>query len=504
MITARTKLGLEMVAVALALGVLGDALLRAVPWGLNITLGVTTVVGLTWLLVRRHGIVPSADAPWLALTALLLGVAFVRRDAQVLASFDAMALIATLGLGALSLQGERIAPLRALDYLHRGATAVAGTVAGGLQLVFQDVQWNELSKEGRWRQARAVALGAVIAVPLLVVFGALFASADEVFGNVLKNVFAFDAETALSHTFLTIFCAAVAAGYLRWSLIARPGAATLPIAGASLGIVPVATALGLVTLLFLMFVVVQLRYFFGGATLVEQTTGLTYAEYARRGFFELVTASGLVLPMLLGADHLVRGAQPAHLRLFRSLAGVLLVLLAVVMASALGRMRLYVQAFGLSEIRLYATAFMVYLFGVFGWFAATVLRGQHGRFAFGALIQGYAVLAGLHVINSDAFIVRTNLHRVATVAERPFDTKYALSLGADAVPRLLEALPTLPERDRCDVAAGLLKKWGENEARPDGDWRGWNWSRARTRRLVRAQAEALRTITCDAPVKEVT
>ena len=140
-------------------------------------------------------------------------------------------------------------------------------------------------------------------------------------------------------------------------------------------VVPLATALGLLNLLFLLFVVVQLRYFFGGAALVEETSGLTFASYARQGFFELVTASALVLPILLGADHLVRGGTPAQVRVFRQLGGLLLALLAVIMASALARMRLYTAAYGLSSDRLYATAFMILLIGVFAWFAWTTLRG---------------------------------------------------------------------------------------------------------------------------------
>src|SRR5207245_5412721 len=95
--------------------------------------------------------------------------------------------------------------------------------------------------------------------------------------------------------------------------------------------------------------------------------------------------------------------------MFRYLAGLLLVLLAVVMVSALRRVWLYVEEFGLSEIRLYATAFMAYLAGVFAWFGWTALRGRPRRFALGALAQWFAVLACLHLLNPYAFIVRTNL-----------------------------------------------------------------------------------------------
>jgi hypothetical protein len=167
------------------------------------------------------------------------------------------------------------------------------------------------------------------------------------------------------------------------------------------------------------------------------------------------------------------------------LTGLLLVLLAFVMASALTRMRLYVAAYGLSATRLYATAFMVFLVGVFVWFAWTVLRGNRVRFAFGALMQGLVVLAGLHVLNPDAFIVRTNLNRANALV--PFDARYAASLGADAVPALIDAFPRFEGTDRCVVVAKLIGRWDKPI-----DWRTWNFSRARARRLVREHSAQLR------------
>src|SRR2546426_9310473 len=74
-------------------------------------------------------------------------------------------------------------------------------------------------------------------------------------------------------------------------------------------------------------------------------------------------------------------------------------------------MRLSVREYGLSEDRLYATAFMLYLAGLFGWLAWTTLRGARRRFAFGGLVQGFAMLGVLHLVNPDVLIVRTNLAR---------------------------------------------------------------------------------------------
>lgn len=493
-VSERTRLALAVLGAAIALGVAGDVLLRATPWGLNVLLCTTALVALGVWIVRRHRIAAGRDAAWLAATALLLGSNFVARDSTMLRVFDGIGLALTFSLASLALCGVALRGRYAWEYA-RAALATAATACGGVfPLLVRDVQWSELPSGGPLRHARAVGAGTLLAFPLLLVFGGLFASADAVFGSVIAGIFDVDFAAVASHTFLIALCTALAAGYLRGAMLRPPPPAAGNSRGLSLGIVTVGTTLGLLDLLFLLFVVVQLRYFFGGAGLVQATTGMTYAEYARRGFFELVTASALALPILLGADWVLRDESHADRRTFRHLAGLLLVLLAVVMASAFERMRLYVGAFGLSETRLYATAFMTYLAGVLAWFAWTILRGERRRFAFGALAQGFAVLAGLHLLDPDTFIVRTNLARPAT--ERRFDGWYAASLSADVVPLLLEALPRLDARARCDAAQGLLYRWGELQ---HDDWRNWNLSRARARRVLREKAAQLQALACREP-----
>ncbi len=494
-VSVRTRLGLEIVGAGLALGVAGDALLRAVPWGLNALLCTAGLVGATGWLVRRHRVAVGVETPWLGAAALLVASNFVARDSRTLHAFDTIGLTIVLAVAFLTVQGVALRGLQAWHYMRAGLDAAASAWFGVFPLIGRDVNWSELSDGGRLRQARAVALGGALAFPLLIVFGGLFSSADAVFHGVVTDLFAIDFGVLFSHIVLFGIFGALAAGYLRGALL-RPAPAR-PLADAdsklSLGIIPVATALGLVDLLFLMFVAIQLRYLFGGAQLIATATGLTYAEYARRGFFELTTVSGLVLPLLAGADWLVRNEPREHQRTFRQLAVVLLLLLALVMASALARMRLYVNAFGLSEDRVYATAFMLYLAGVFAWFAWTTLRGQRRRFALGALVQGFAMLGALHLANPDALIVRTNLARPGS--ERPFDGWYAASLSADAVPLLAASLPGLDARAQCPVASGLLAQRDRLER---GDWRNWNFARARARRLLNEQQDRLRAIPCPA------
>jgi hypothetical protein len=219
----------------------------------------------------------------------------------------------------------------------------------------------------------------------------------------------------------------------------------------------VGAVLVVVDLLFLAFVAVQFRYLFGGADLVREVTGLSYAEYARRGFFELVAVAALSLPLLLLADWWLDHRDPVRVRRFRLLAGLMLLLLDVMLASALLRMRLYTAEFGLTELRFYTTAFMSWLVLVFGWFVATVLRGRRERFGTGALLAGWLVLAGLNLANPDAIIAGVNLDRAKR--GRSFDGAYAAGLSADALPALRRGLATSGSIEACAATRALNDRW---------------------------------------------
>ena len=247
-----------------------------------------------------------------------------------------------------------------------------------------------------------------------------------------------------------------------------------------LGALEIGVALAFLDLLFLAFVVVQFRYLFGGGALVQSESQLTYAEYARHGFFELVVVTGLTLPVLLLADWALAGRSS---RVFRWLAGGLLVLLGVVIASALQRMRLYVQHFGLTELRLYATGVILWLAVVSAWFAVTVLRGRRHAFAVGALVAGFAATLALNVLSPDAFIARTNVTRPAV------DVTYLAGLSDDAVPTLVSRIPQLPRAQQSELAVALLTR-----APADDDWRSWNRSRARAAKALHAHRAELQAL----------
>ena len=188
------------------------------------------------------------------------------------------------------------------------------------------------SLSGGSRRGAAVLRGAAFALLPLLIFGSLLMAADAVFQNLVHRILHFD----FTHLVVIAFITVCVGGYLRGLLFGKElnlgtQKRLLPI---SLGAIEMGVMLGLLDLLFLAFVAVQVRYFFGGSALVQATTGLTYAEYARRGFFELVTVAALVLPFLLFVHWLLRPDDAPGQRLFQWLAGMQIALLFVIMASA--------------------------------------------------------------------------------------------------------------------------------------------------------------------------
>jgi hypothetical protein len=325
-------------------------------------------------------------------------------------------------------------------------------------------------------------MGLLAAVPVAGVFGGLLMHADPVFERLMSRTFAVQLDRLVSHLGVILLWGWAAGGLLR--AVCQDGGAAdrRPVRGGRLGLGEVGTVLAVIDALFLAFVAVQFRYLFGGVELVQSLTGMSYSEYARRGFFELVTVAALSLPLLLLADWSLDQGDRSRVRRFRLLAGLMLLLLDVMLASALIRMRLYTAEYGLTELRFYTTAFMGWLVLVFGWFAATVLRGRRSRFGPGALASGFLVLLALNLMNPDAVMARTNVARA--VAGRSFDAAYAARLSADALPTLLGLLRALPADDGCALSAALNSRWKSELA----NGVRWDISISRASRLLAADA----------------
>ncbi|MFD6886398.1 DUF4173 domain-containing protein [Streptomyces sp. NPDC059957] len=405
--------------------------------------------------------------PWTALWALgclaLLAVPALRASAWPAVT----ALLAALLTGALALHGSRSWPGILL-----GPVGLLDSAVLGVRWV-----WSGLRSRGEGRRERwlPVAKAVVVAVVLLALFGTLFASADAAFADLLSGLTPDISGMGGPVRFLlfagglvvAIAVARAAAAPSRWDRIAvRPGKARSRVEWA--------LPLIVLNLLFAAFNAVQLAVLFGGYRKVLESTGLTYAEYARQGFWQLLWATLLTLAVIALALRWAPRDGAGDRRLVRAVLGTLCVLTLVVVASALRRMDLYVDAYGLTRLRLSVA-------GVELWLGLVIVLIMAGGL-FGArwlprAVAGSAVAAVLAfgLMSPDGVIAEGNVTRYEQ--DGKIDLAYFQSLSADAVP----ALDRLPEPQRSCALRGIARELAEAGRTP---WYATSLGERRAREIL--------------------
>ena len=472
------RLAVAIVVAGAVLGVLADWLLAGRPALGALAFAVAVSAALA-ILTRRGAVRWSRATLAYAATAAVFAACLAWRDSDTLRALNLCLCLFFTGLAAYESVWGGARARTVTGVVFAQVVAVRNAVEGASRLVFREIDWKDTFGAGKARHVTALVRGVLIAIPLLLVFGALFVSADADFAKRVARLFSFDPRDIARHAIFAAVAAWVSAGLLRRLFHGAEPAAPVAVCPTrpGEGALEAAIALGSLNILFLAFVAVQVPYLFGGEQYVARAAGLTAAEYARRGFFELALVAALLLGVLLAADWLLP-AENRRARAVLAWLGVPLVaLLMVVVASAMQRMMIYARSFGMTELRLYTSAFMLLIVAWFAWFLPTVLRGRRPRFITGAIWIGAAAAMMLQAANPDAVIARANLARARD--GKPADLAYTASLSADAAPALATGFAALPQQAN-DPMATLRSRW---LSRADEGWQSLNLSRIRAAAL---------------------
>jgi len=257
-----------------------------------------------------------------------------------------------------------------------------------------------------------------------------------------------------------------------------------------IGVVETLTVLVAVDALFAAFAVVQVVYLFGGADTLG-VVGMTYSDYARQGYFQLVGVVGLAGLLLLGAHEVI-----GRTRAFLVGALALLGLTSVILASAALRLALYQGAYGWTELRFFVASSIAWLALCLA-FAIGLLAADRMRWLpHGLAASAVAVTLAVSALGPQAFVIRENLARildpglVAPGGYAGFDLSYGLTLGDDAVPDLVAALTVLPSSQRGSLLARLQLRREDlsNDPTTAGPL-AWNLSRVRARAALETLPE---------------
>jgi signal transduction histidine kinase len=447
-----------IVAAALATGAAAALVIPNRSLGLGTALVFAAVVATVFAARTAGGASPRwswRDAVDAVVVALLLATLVLRAAEWI----TVLCLLAALALVAVN-------STRARSVVGLLATAVAVPLASLRGLPWLGRTLKPRTSVAAWLPA---ARATIVSVVLLLVFGALFASADALFASWVDSITPDISWNDLpARVVLALFIAAgtLAAAYVsmappavdRLQLPLRPSRRQFE------WLAPVSV----VNAVFLLFLVAQATAMFGGHGYLQRTTGLTYADYVHQGFGQLTVATVLTLTVVAWA---ARKATPGRTR---DLAlGLLCAMTIVVVVSALYRMHLYEEAYGFTRLRLLVSVFEGWLGVVVLLVMASGVVKARGWLVPTAVRLGAVGLLGLAVVNPDLYIAEQNIARADSAAGT--DYFYLADLSADAYP----AIWKLPQD-----AFACVTGTGELARLTGDDWLEWNVGRSRARDLV--------------------
>lgn len=403
---------------------------------------------LSWLAISA--VVPIA--PWLAL-----------RADGTLQALDIGACITLLSVAVLARPASSSdvspAPEQASVIAHAVVSAFDGprfAAAGAARSVSTD--------DGR-RQAGALGRGVAIALPVVLVAGALLASADSSFASLVAGDSLW---TGIGHVVLAAIASACVAGLVRAGLVARRAPEPRQ---RVLGGIEAAVVLGLLAVLYAGFVLARLRHAPAG------TGARALSDEARAGFFQLVAVAALTVVVLL----VIRAVADRRRAIVAVPALCVVALTIALVGIALHRLGEYSVAYGLTPLRLATTWFSVWLGLVVAIVGLSYVVSISARTLVGAIGTTAIVgLVGWNAIDPDAHIAEVNIDRA--VDGLRFDAWALGNLSPDAVPVVVDRLGELDPRQQELVLAALCPN---NTGRSEPGGLGWNRARAEAVEAVR-------------------
>ena len=456
--TATRQEARRVVAVlAWAAAGVGAATIPGHPNGINIVL--VAVVASAAIAVSVGRDLDASDVG-LGILALALVAPFAVLTAPWILALDAACALGVAAIAMARVRGWR-------DAVRAAFLLPARTPSGFLHATAPATRTLGAATRGRLPSWRSL----VLSVTLVLLFGALFVSADVAFARLMNDAVTPDWD-------LTLIPARIAVGAVILALIGafvllRPTPEETAFAPDHLMPRPLRRsewllALSVLNVLFISFVAIQFTVLFGGRTQILTTAGLTYAEYARRGFFQLVAVALLVLGVLAAASAWSEIREPRDRRILQGLQLLLCGLTLVVLASALKRLALYEDVYGLTRLRLFVYFSIALIAGaiIAAIVAVALWRSQWMPRAL-ALMVAVALLS-LNALNPDAFIARRNVDRFLETGR--IDRSYLAVMSPDAVGEIMR----LPR----DVRDCALAHIDERTSR-DASILAWNLSRRR-------------------------
>ncbi len=457
----------------------------------------TLVGGL--LLSLGEGIRPAKNSWFLLIPVLFFSAMTVFREEPFTTFINYLLTVGAMALLAVTYTGGKWWNYSFSDYVSNFFKLFLSAISKALMLfVAKDkkdtdgIQEETLETTPKKKGATSWSIirGLLLALPIVLILAALLASADPIFNQNFEAILKLFRIEKLGEYLFRAFYILILGYFLAGTYLhAYTSSKDDQLIGLEkpwlppfLGWIESIIILLGIDLLFAFFVGIQFKYFFGGQTNIH-IDGFTFAEYARKGFSELVIVAVISLLIMQVLNSIGKRQTGKQSTIFTSLSVGLVVLICVILVSAFQRLQLYEGAYGFSRLRTYTHVFMIWIGVLLAAIVVLEILKKSRMFALAVVLAAFGFGITLNIMNVDGFIARQNIARAVSGSD--LDVAYLVSLSNDAIPELSNQYQnqSLPESVRSLTGAALAciarieTDLQSSQYSQDYTWPSYLWSR---------------------------
>lgn len=392
------------------------------------------------------------------------------------------------------------------DFFYTAFASSFGKIGQGMYALFH-LEKKEGSKRGK-SVAKAL-IGLAVALPVVIVLLILLSSGDQAFHGMIDGI-SFE---KFPEKLLTLFFAVPVFIFLYSQLFSLPDCKREKKEESKKGLDPIILTFFLVgvSLVYVAYLFSQLAYFFSGF-MGFLPDGFTYAEYARRGFFELSAVSVINIVIVILADAFSK-KKDGRLPLSVKLLSLFLCVFSLVLAGTeIAKMKMYMDSYGLTRLRILTTIFMIFLAVVFLALMVHIFVRKFPYFKT-AVVVGMLLTIAMNFVSVDRMVANYNVWAYETGALKTVDVGTISELGDAAVPALLKLAQDHSGKTAMLAKHNLCDRWKNLHERGDFDYqkeeftikelkpydyRGFNLVSYRARQLLLDNVEVFSDLSAEA------
>ncbi len=479
-----TKEGLISMLISLLLGLVFDRMFIDKAFGISYFIFIGLCVAFFLWSIRDRLSFQKSIGWFLLIPIGLLAFRFTVYTDEMLSALNILMIpllmiISSILIDNPSMQWDKIAFI--FEIPRKGIANVMENIPTPFKLIKKAI--GERAKLQLKDGKKQIVIGLLISLPLLIIIIMLLSSADMVFnyylGNITEVFKNIDLGEFPSHAILVLLVAFYLFGYV-WGFKNKDKAGKLEfnIEALSWEAVTIITVLIALNIVYLVFTVIQFSYLYGGGNMTLPAS-FTYAEYARRGFFELVAVTFINFIIVISCIKFVKRDNKKLVAIGNILFSALIIFTLNMLYSANFKMNLYESSFGYTYLRVMVHLFMLLLFILCIIVLAGIWVGKVPIMK-SIVVTSIVMYTVVNYLNIDGFIARKNIERFHETGK--IDANYLTSLSYEAVPYILELKDTNDSNIKM-IIDNDLKRRGEALERQNS-WSEFNFSKNKIRKLL--------------------